>query len=475
MNAEESFFDKKWLKAIAALVSLAALILFAGYHTYKVFTSEVQYVPAKERTYVDSITFAGYIAREETVIIDPAGGVIRSSYANASKHAKGNECVSVYPYSCADLIFEASALEKKLALLSDVMQYSSISSAEKKIYLSYVELMKKYAGGDCSTEDEAEELLAAMMMRDYVFDKETLEGLYNKALKDYDSAIKELDSIEDVKKGYMPYTGYMFKNGDRYGTLFTKELATAGSADDIFAAISRYNSELALSDAKYTVATATKSNVWYILAPLSVAEATRVERGGAYVIDADGVELRCVVEDIRVSEVDGTVAVLKIDELPPSFDYNRKMTVTLYFEPERTYSLPVSALRTSDNGENGVYIMAGGAVLFRRVEVVKSTDTYVLVKSYASYVESLNEEKAAEDIFGKESSDSSLVGIYRGNSYTEYEESIYDNSTVLIKDPYADVKINTRTDVEPSEFAYLGENELIIISGKNLYHGKLLS
>ena len=107
--------------------------------------------------------------------------------------------------------------------------------------------------------------------------------------------------------------------------------------------------------------------------------------------------------------------------------------------------------------------------------VVKSTDTYVLVKSYASYVESLNEEKAAEDIFGKESSDSALVGIYRGNSYTEYEESIYDNSTVLIKDPYADVKINTRTDVEPSEFAYLGENELIIISGKNLYHGKLLS
>ena len=78
-------------------------------------------------------------------------------------------------------------------------------------------------------------------------------------------------------------------------------------------------------------------------------------------------------------------------------------------------------------------------------------------------------------VIRKESSDSSLVGIYRGNSYTEYEESIYDNSTVLIKDPYADVKINTRTDVEPSEFEYLGENELIIISGKNLYHGKLLS
>ena len=151
------------------------------------------------------------------------------------------------------------------------------------------------------------------------------------------------------------------------------------------------------------------------------------------------------------------------------------MTVTLYFDAERTYNLPASALRTSDSGENGVYIMSGGVVLFRRVEVVKSTDTYVLVKSHSSYLDGLNEEKAAEDIFGMEFDDSSLAGIYRGNSYTEFEKSINDNYTVLIKNPYGDLRINTRTENDPSEYSYLEENELIIISGKNLYHGKILS
>lgn len=475
MNTEVSSFEKKWLKATAALVSLAVLILFAGYHTLRVFTSEVQYVPARERTTVDSITFSGYIAREETVIIDPAGGVISSPYANASKHAKGDECVSVYPYSCADLIAQIDSLQKKLGLLSEVMQYSSLDSAENKISLSYVELMKKYAGGSCDTDGEVSELLSAMMMRDYVFDKESLTAVYKSTETALASATAELDAVQGVKKGYMPYTGYMFKNGDRYGSLFTKELAVSGSADEILEAISKYNSELTLTETKYTVATATKSNSWYILAPLSAAEAVRIERGGQYTVDADGVSLRCTVDDIRTSDGGNTVAVLSTKELPPSFDYSRKMTVTLYLEAERTYSLPVSALRTAESGENGVYIMAGGAVLFRRVEVVKSTDTYVLVRSHASYLESLDEEKRAEDIFGMQASDSSNAGIYRGNSYTQYKDNITDNSTVLVKDPLADVKINTRTEHEPSEYEYLDENELIIISGKNLYHGKLLS
>lgn len=475
MNAEESFFDKKLLKTIAGIVCLAVLVIFAGYHIYRVFTTEIQYVPAKERVTVDSITFAGYIAREETVIIDPVGEIISSPYANASKHTKGETCVYVYPESCAALIERISRLEDKLALLSRVMSYSSLSTAENKISLSYIELMKIYAAGSSDAQAEVWALLEAMMTRDYIFDKKTVEDIYESIRKELASAKAELSVVQNVKSGQMPYTGYMFKNGDRYGSVFSKELAISGSADEILNAMSIYNSESYI-DSSERVAVATKSNVWYILASVSDAEAELIERGREYGVDADGVALTCVVEDIRRSKnAGGTVVVFKTDDLPPSFNYNRKMTVTLYFEEQRTYNLPVSAVRTADSGETGVYIMSGGVVLFRRVEVVKSTDTYVLVKSHASYVDGLNEEKPAEDIYGMESDDSSDVGIFRGNSYTEFKESISDNYTVLVKGPFGDMRINTRTENEPSEFSYLEENELIIISGRNLYHGKLLS
>lgn len=475
MNAEESFFDKKLLKAIAGIVCLAVLVIFAGYHIYRVFTTEVQYVPAKERVTVDSITFAGYVAREETVITDAAGGIISSPYANASKHTKDEICVYVYPESCAELIARISRLEDKLALLSRVMSYSSLSAAENNISLSYVELMKVYAAGSSDAQAEVSALLEAMMTRDYIFDKNAVESIYEGAKTELASAKAELSAVHSVKGGQMPYTGYMFKNGDRYGSVFSKELAVSGSADDILNAISLYNSESYI-DSSERVAVATRTNVWYILAPISDAEADLIERGSEYRVNADGVSLKCVVEDIRRSKnAGGTVAVLKTDDLPPSFDYNRKMTVTLYFEEQRTYNLPVSAVRTADSGETGVYIMSGGVVLFRRVEVVKSTDTYVLVKSHASYVDGLNEEKPAEEIYGMESGDSSDIGIFRGNAYTEFKESISDNYTVLIKGPFGDMRINTRTENEPSEFSYLEENELIIISGRNLYHGKLLS
>ena len=475
MNTEESFFDKKWLKSIAALISLAMLIIFAGYHTYRAFTSEVQYVSAKERVTVDSITFAGYIARDETIIADHSGGVVSSPYPNASKHVKGEECVFVYPESCYELVNRISSLEKKTELMSRVMDYSSLSAAENKISFSYIELMKKFAEGSCESETEAAELLEAMMMRDYIFDKESLLEIYNGAKNELQMAKAELAGIQSVVSGSMPYTGYMFKDGDRYGSVFSKDLAVSGSVADILNAISIYNSE-SYFDSSDSVAVAAKSNVWYLLCPLSKAEAALIERGRTYKLSADGVSLTCTASDIRKSEdSDRSVAVLEIRELPPSVNYSRKMTVTLYFEEERTYNLPVSAIRTEKSGETGVYIMSGGVIMFRRVEVVKSTDTYVLVKSYASYLEDLNEEKSAEGIYGMDSDDSSDVGIYRGSSYTEFDEKITDDSTVLVKDPYGDVRINTRTENEPSEYLYLGENELIIISGKNLYHGKILS
>ena len=113
MNTDESLGITKWLKAFAYLACLAVLVLFSGYHVYRILTSDVQYVPAKERTTVDSITLVGYIAREESTVIGGGDGIIRAEHRNASKYTVGEKCVSVYPSSCAPLISRIEELEKK--------------------------------------------------------------------------------------------------------------------------------------------------------------------------------------------------------------------------------------------------------------------------------------------------------------------------------------------------------------------------
>ncbi len=458
-------------KTLFYIVCLLAVVAFVGYHIYGMLSADVVSVRAIERITKESVTLKGYLARNEVVIAEESGSMLFSEYSDGAKLKAGELAVSAYSNGgeSFEKVKEIALIKKKLAILSQAMNYESERDIDKRISLSYSELMKKYSGGRSDSEGELDALTAALSSREYFFDRESVRDAYSEAEKKLGELKSSLGSADGSYK--MPISGYFFGSGDEFGGLFTESLAKGGTADEILSNIATYNNS---EKSGKSIAVAAESSEWYLLCPANEKEVSAFVKGRTYDVTVGTFELRASLLDVRAaSEGERCVLVLSFGSLPQGFSYDRCSTVELSSGDRRTYRIPSSAIRTSEDGTRGVYVVSGGVVLFRRVEIVKSGDNYVLVKSEKSYKEEQGSEKSAEALYGEIPPLS--AGIYRGNTQTSVtEENKADDGTVLVKRDTEDARINTFSEEDGGEFKYLEENEQIIISEGKLYHGKIL-
>ena len=79
--------------------------------------------------------------------------------------------------------------------------------------------------------------------------------------------------------------------------------------------------------------------------------------------------------------------------MPENFDYGRVQSVKLIMGSTTGYRVPEQALHTRE-GMDGVYVLSGSEVIFRRVTVLYRGDGYVVVAerdySTENYKEFLN-------------------------------------------------------------------------------------
>ncbi len=136
-----------------------------------------------------------------------------------------------------------------------------------------------------------------------------------------------------------------------------------------------------------------------------------------------------------VPDSDGVLLVFSSQEMPDGFDFSRTLQVETVAHAVSGYRIPTEALVTlpseeTEDGVIGVYVLAGNVVEFRkvRIRVQREEDGYVIAETY-------EEVRALLD------------------SYTDEE--------------YAAVTADG--------WSYLRLNDNIIISGNELYEGKIIS
>ena len=66
-----------------------------------------------------------------------------------------------------------------------------------------------------------------------------------------------------------------------------------------------------------------------------------------------------------------------IEEIPSDFDYTRVQKIKVIKSSVDGVSFPRSALRMVD-GEQGVYVVSGNSVGFRKVDIIESTDSHYI-------------------------------------------------------------------------------------------------
>ena len=166
------------------------------------------------------------------------------------------------------------------------------------------------------------------------------------------------------------------------------------------------------------------SYAWSIVVPVDPSVSESMELGARYEVrftNEYDVTLSMTLDSIIGSTVAGrTLAVLSSDVTPAGFDFTRFSQVEITLDTVRGYRVPETALREVD-GESGVYILDGGRVSWRAVEILEAGEGYVLV-----YAPTKAERESEED------------GTYHANRYVALRDVVITEGDDLYDGKYID-------------------------------------
>lgn len=386
MKRFTEIFDKtylqKWLVSVASGLVALGLMVYIAYHIFDIFSPELELVDAVPTTVTETIVTDAYIMRKETPLYSSVtSGSVAPAIHDGGRVAVGAKIADVYSVSSPDIEKRLSEIDEQISLLegnSDSASNRSVQSTagvESEIFDNIFTIRKHCASGNYS---------------DAVSMRTTLLVNINKKLirsgqVDYSSRIAALESEKSSLKGqlgtcldsiYASFTGYYFSEYDGYGQVFSSELIDSMTYDDF---LSMTSSEPSFSSGVCIGSVVTDFG-WYIACEMKKTQA-------ATLLDRSSCEMTFTYSDTEVTAKlyrvipqnpgDMAVAVFRCETMPNGFDYTRMQPVKISAVEYTGYEVPSDAIRVV-GGYEGVYILDEVTVDFRRVNIVYRKDGYVI-------------------------------------------------------------------------------------------------
>ena len=340
---------------------------------------------------------SGYVVREERVLADDAGGLLRLQRSEGERVSAGGTVALVYAdQTSLDRQQEIDELTGRI----DQLQFAQEASVGSEVLLkldaqimrSLLAYRSELAAGRLDNAEEHEtELRSLVLKRDYTnSDSEDLSG----QIAELQGRLKELkaQAASSVRRVTAPVSGLYSAVVDGYETLLTPD-----------ALADMTPSQLNAVKADETVASQTGKLIlgdcWYYAVTMSAdqAEALRDAGGSMTLRFAKGVEQDQTVTLYAVGpEEQGRVVVTFRGEYNlAQLTLLRRQSAQLIRRTVAGIRVPNEALRAANTKVDqegnrttteglGVYCVVGMEARFKPVEVVYSGDGFVLVRSAAA-------------------------------------------------------------------------------------------
>ncbi len=381
--------DTKYLKNVFTYIISALLAIGIGYyvlyHAFDGFSSALTTAPALLVTESVTESSEAYIFRDEKVVYSKYSGAVNYLVSDGEKVGVGSELAKVYEdgdggsqrkrveqIDAKIALLQASNIEKNI-VVSDT---AKIDAAISELYFS---AMEKIASGDLSYAMLAkDEMLASVNKRKIIVGE----------VKNYDTQIAAFSAeraaimaqlggnFENISTSE---SGYFFFDVDGYESVFSAKNIDGMLLSDFKEA---FSSEKTEQSTMYPVGKTVSGHVWYIAVPLSKSALVGFEVGERYSVsfpyNYDTKITMTLERSVTESGSDEAVLVFSCATLPEGFNYLRCQSVVIEKKGVSGYRIPTSALRMVD-GREGVYILYGSTVHFRRVEVILEKDGYFIV------------------------------------------------------------------------------------------------
>ncbi len=459
------------LLTIAVAAASAGLVLYFGYHTVRTFTTDITTTPAYDVTESEYRRGEGYIFRSEVPILTNISGTPDYAVADGERIGVGELICHLYPSIGEEERAKIAEIDLEIALLESIVDTgvieTGIPEALRDAKDGYAEIMLLLSQGRYSDAAALSDSFLSSLGRIDALEngsgdiKNRISMLYAERSGLVASYGKKSGSVNADS------VGYFFSDPDGYEKIFDPALLgnmTLGSFAELTDQIPEDTSNCIgkmLDDPK-----------WYLCLPFDAENAKGFESGREYDLifnDNGGKTLSMYLERIALdlddhdSDGDRAEALLIFSsrEIPKGFVWRRTQDVSVEYASHHGYRIPLSAVRYYD-GMTGVYTLGGGYVLFRQIKVIFEGDGYCIAADYADAEPGhpLTYTSLGFSEHGKLDDYASLHAFAEGLGL---EKTVYDNGGIPV------VKGQTLR-----YFYHLGDLEQIILTGKDLYHGKAL-
>ena len=404
---------------IGATVLAACLVFYMGYHIWRRITSVVTTDTALPVTVESLITADGYLFRDELYISarENVSGAVIPALADGERVAAGGTVARLYDNYDADVVSRLTEIDEQIAILrasrDGSLSLRDLSRLDGDIQDMLIALRYAVYTGDYSATAAARrELITGISKRQLVIGKAGVIEDRIAALEDEAADLtRRLGVCREVITA--AGSGYYFRTADGYEQTFTAAAAEEMTLDSFRCLTS---SAPTAPDGR-TVGKMSATYVWYVSCEVPRETAARLTTGETYTVGFPynrgmRLPLTLVRTDGVESGGDTAVLVFRSEVMPEKFTYARSQPVEIVETEYTGFRIPISAIRVLDEVQ-GVYILDGSVVRFRAVSVLATVDDTVIV------------------------------------------------------DP--------SPDKEPGKFPFLTRNDNVIISGKGLYDGRILS
>ncbi len=400
-------------------ISVVALLLVAyfGYHVWHRVTSEVNTEVAVSLSVEETVSVTGYIFRDELPMVSYSSlGSLVASVPDGTKVPKDGLVGSVYESYHPEVVQRLTEIEEKIQLLSDSLVGSLSLKDASKIDQSIQELLTQLR-----SEILAQDFEAVSTIRKNITLLMNKRELVLGNVKNVEEAIDRLQAEAKqltarlgarLESVKAPASGYYFAETDGYEKIFLPSLV---SKLDV-ASFRELVSSSPQTDSRLSTGKMVLDFKWYYVCEVPFEEASGLEAGKSYPVEFSyNNDLRLDMKLERAEENVERTAVLLVfstEQMPDGFVYDRQQPANVVKRTYTGFQIPSNAIRILE-GVRGVYILDGSVVRFRAIEVI----------------------------------------------------AIVDDVYVVMQ------------DVENGEapYPYLKRNDVIIISGKGLYDGRILS
>ena len=373
------------LYVVVAAIALVLLVYLIR-HVARTVTKEVELLPAARTAVTLSADAEMLLFRDETVLRAQQGLSSVPAVRDGSHIAAGVTVARMYDSASPDVVAELEVLDAQLETLNKLKESTNSIRDIKAVDSSIYEIMHSVAAagrsGDCSAVSSLRgRLISALNRRSVVLD----------SFSDMDKAIRELtlrrERVVDAlgvcrQTVYAQKGGYYYSEADGYEATHTASAALSMSPEN-FAVFFDAEPETLNGTAGKIAA----GYLWYSACVIPSDKAESLEQGGVYDVTFpynNNARLSLKLER-RVEYVDAegakTMLVFSCGTLPDSFLFTRKQPAVIVLQEYTGFRVPVSALRVVD-GRDAVYVLNGSTVEVRYVSELYREEGYVLLADY---------------------------------------------------------------------------------------------